>query len=188
MSEMVRYGVLANPYTPGVIVDFYGNPIPGGGTGWPSFNGSGSGNLFAETLNTDTVGYTMIDRGAGGVNLGARGTGAISLTSEISSAGITILNKSATGSVTIEDQGAAGGVSIISSNADGGISLEDNGGAGITVASDGGAVVIEGASTSIALTGDLGFYGVTPVARQSLAAVTTVAQLVSFLRDLGLGS
>lgn len=31
MSDMVRYGVLPNPYTPGVLVDFYGNPITGGG-------------------------------------------------------------------------------------------------------------------------------------------------------------
>lgn len=27
MSDMVRYGFLANPYTPGVLVDYYGNPL-----------------------------------------------------------------------------------------------------------------------------------------------------------------
>lgn len=33
MGEMVRYGVLPNPYTPGVLVDFYGNPVVPGLSG-----------------------------------------------------------------------------------------------------------------------------------------------------------
>jgi hypothetical protein len=46
MSEMVRYGILPNPYTPGVLVDFYGNPITGAG---------GSITLIESTDGTVTV-------------------------------------------------------------------------------------------------------------------------------------
>jgi hypothetical protein len=41
----------------------------GGGSGWPSVNGSGAGNLTAETGSGDTVGYNMIDQGSGGIHI-----------------------------------------------------------------------------------------------------------------------
>lgn len=51
------------------------------------------------------------------------------------------------------------------------------------------AAALTAASVEVGRTGgDIGFYGVTPIARPSFSAVTTLAELLVILEDLGLGT
>ena len=98
MAEMVRYGLLANPYTPGVLIDFYGNPVNVSNS-WPNVNGSGAGNLVALTATTDTVGYILHDRGSGGILLDNTGTGDLRILGGSTAQGIDINDQSVNGIV-----------------------------------------------------------------------------------------
>jgi hypothetical protein len=53
-----------------------------GSAGWPASNGTGPGNLTAETPGGDTVGYKMTDQGSGGIALWSHGSGNLDLTSD----------------------------------------------------------------------------------------------------------
>lgn len=95
-----------------------GPPGGGGGDGWPTVDGTGPGNLQAETTTDDTTGYQIQDLGSGGINITQGGT-----------AGVTI--------ATAGD-GPPTGVALVTSASDtGGILLEDNGTAGIALTTGG---------------------------------------------------
>lgn len=64
---------------PGTWVEI-GAAGPAGG--WPTNDGTGPGNLTAETPSDDTVGYSMTDQGSGGISLWSHGTGDLDLTSD----------------------------------------------------------------------------------------------------------
>lgn len=139
MSEMVRYGILPNPYTPGVLVDFYGNPLAGAGSGWPTVNGAGPGNLVAETPSSDTVGYNLTDQGTGGIHISATGT--------VDNEGIELLYSGAAvadngGIALVDNSAVSAGISLVVNDTDnpGGITLtsQGNGGVGITDNGSGG--------------------------------------------------
>lgn len=55
---------ITNPDGP--VVDL---SVAGGGGGWPTDDGTGSGNLVANTGFGDTTGYNMTDAGTGGIHL-----------------------------------------------------------------------------------------------------------------------
>lgn len=241
MAEMVRYGLLANPYTPGVMIDFYGNPLGGAGSGWPTVNGAGPGNLVAETATSDTVGYNFTDRGTGGIHISATGTvdneGIELLYSGAAVAengGIALVDNSAVSagiSLVVNDTDNPGGIALTSQGT-GGVNLTDNGSGGVNLfatgsaggqfgASGGGPLnlyvgggsgdllvqAVAGSSGDIYLhqqgsgaiklitsgtdieinpnEGALGFFG-TGTTRQSSSGITTVAQLVTVLKEYGL--
>jgi hypothetical protein len=106
MSEQVRYGILPNPYTPGILIDFYGNSISNENS-WPNVNGSGAGNLTAETAVSDTSGYHFIDRGSGGIGLNTRGSGSI-IINNAGSGLFELIGGASGGGVTIGDLSATG--------------------------------------------------------------------------------
>jgi hypothetical protein len=57
------------------------------------------------------------------------------------------------------------------------------------VGSAAAAAALTAASVEVGRTGgDIGFYGVTPIARPSFSAVTTLAELLVILENLGLGT
>jgi hypothetical protein len=123
-NKQVMWVCTAYPDTFAILAHVGG----GGGSGWPTINGTGAGNLDAETAPSDTVGYTLIDRGSGGVNLNERGTGGISVT-DTGSGGISILEKG-TGGLTLEadSTSATQGIQITTGATDlGGINLTNNG-------------------------------------------------------------
>lgn len=77
MGEMVRYGILPNPYTPGVLVDFYGNPITsGGGSGFPIADPTGSSNAVQTPdplTGTDTLTWVKFPTQQGALAWGITG-------------------------------------------------------------------------------------------------------------------
>jgi len=144
------------------------------GTGWPAIDGTGTGNLDAQTADDDTSGYTMQDNGSGGINLTTAGTGGMVLQDGTAAGGITIEevggayivlsvsgggttqgisieqeNVADTVGVFIEDNGI-GGVSL-TANGQGGIEIQDytSGGAGLVLYSDQGDVEVEAATGSV---------------------------------------
>lgn len=66
-----------------------GDPGEGGVGGWPTVNGSGSGNLNAATNVDDIVGYQLTDNGIGGIHITTAGNGGIAMT-DLGSGGIKI--------------------------------------------------------------------------------------------------
>ena len=102
----------------------------GGGSGWPSSNGSGPGNLQAETASDDTVGYNLNDQGSGGFNAQVTGTGAIVIANNGSgtgSVGVEISNSSdAETGISISNTGI--GTLYVQSNTEGGVTISANGG------------------------------------------------------------
>jgi hypothetical protein len=120
----------------------------GGGSGWPTVNGTGAGNLTAQTGSGDTVGYNLTDAGTGGIS--------IQTTNPANANGILIEDQSVSGmfirttytggaGLKIEDAGT-GGVTI-DTTVSGPILINQAGSAGITIETTGG-----GATTGIALT------------------------------------
>ena len=107
------------------------------GSGWPENNGTGPGNLVAETPDTDTVGYNMTDNGTGGINLTENGTGnGITLTTNLgNSGGINATDGSGAGINLVEANSGAnnGGINITNEAANwaGGITLTDESTTGI---------------------------------------------------------
>lgn len=83
-----------------------------GGAGWPAVNGTGPGNLVAQTPGGDTVGYNITDKGTGGIALTAGGTGG----------GIGLVDQSGVGIVLLVQSGG-GPISVLS---EGGLFLQDN--------------------------------------------------------------
>ena len=135
----------------------------GGGGGWPTVNGTGAGNLTAQTGPGDTVGYNLTDEGSGGISLTSSGTGEVVVNS---AAGVSIQDDSAskvlliqetgdsplevsvqgTGGITIQDFGG-GGLILQEGGGAGSVTINEAGTGGITVETTGG-----GATTGIALT------------------------------------
>ena len=115
-----------------------GGQSGGGGSGWPTVDGSGPGNLVATTPSDDTVGYGMTDQGSGGILLQESGTGTF------------ILQAAGTGdgaSLTIQQTSVPdGGISITNDGSDG-ITIEDTQGGGISLTEDNasGQIVLSGA-------------------------------------------
>ncbi len=105
MGHMVKYPDKRDGST---LFDFYGNVIPASGGGWPTVNGSGSGNLVAQTGAGDTVGYNLTDLGSGGISIASSGTGDLDLAS---SAGISMIDNNNAG-IIIQENAAAGSITL----------------------------------------------------------------------------
>jgi hypothetical protein len=128
-------------------------PVGSGGSGWPTVNGSGAGNLAAETGSGDTVGYNFTDQGSGGFNVTSSGTGPVIITAGGSSGGVDIesaagiaVNNTGTGGATFQDL-SGGGFVIRESGGVGGITLDQQGTGGLILQTTGGS-----GTTGIALT------------------------------------
>jgi hypothetical protein len=124
----------------------------GGGGGWPTVNGTGSGNLTATLAVGDTTGYNLTDNGSGGINITDTGGAGVNLTSS-AAGGITLLN-SGTAATNIES--SSSGAILVQSAGTGAIQVNaGSGGLALSQAST-GAITIEttggGATTGIALT------------------------------------
>jgi hypothetical protein len=156
----------------------------GAGSSWPTVNGAGAGHLQAETAPGDSVGYSFIDRGTQGILLDCVGSGGVAMGAAAAGTGVLIADAGTNG-INVVSTGS-GGVSLTAQNAAGGITVQDEAGAGITVSSTGGVVELSGTDVIVGTGNNLAFYGVTPVARQSSTGITTVAQLVTALKNLGL--
>ncbi len=157
MGEMVRYGVLPNPYTPGVLVDFYGHPISSGGGGYASLTGAGqtvtpgdlaqAGGFSVVAPVGDTVGISLVDNsGVAGVLLEAANGGGMQINN--SGGGGMIVNSD--GGIIVNETGGGG----IDFSTGGGITLAGNaGGVGLIASSSGtiqltaaAAIIINGSS------------------------------------------
>jgi hypothetical protein len=137
MAEMVRYGILPNLFTPGVLIDFYGNPLSAASS-WPTVNGAGAGNLLAETAPSDTVGYNFTDQGSGGFNV----------TEEGSSVGINLIDQGGAGILIQESHaGNSGGIVIEQTTPfTGGVTISDAGPTGVVVQATGvGGITLDSA-------------------------------------------
>jgi hypothetical protein len=116
----------------------------GGGGGWPTVNGTGAGNLTAQTVSGDTVGYNMTDLGTGGITL---------TTNNPASPGLGLFDLGGGNGIEINSVNAIALVSnstygiSLSAEGSGGILLNKSGTGGITIETTGG-----GATTGIALT------------------------------------
>lgn len=147
--------------------------------GQANFNSSGTG-----------ISGFLVSMSLGNIRITQSGTGAL-----------TILNNNTTGSAGITIQSTNAGVNLIgpANNIElltnGGISIQAGGsvptvsisGTTVNIGGTGTTSVSGGVATQVGQAGaNLGFYGVTPVGRQSSASITTVAQLVTALKDLGL--
>jgi hypothetical protein len=127
--------------------------------GWPTNNGTGPGNLTAQTPGGDTVGYNMTDEGSGGINL-ATATSGIGITSGASStAGITIedqgsggVNLTAAGSGEVAATSGTGITLTNNSPGTSGSNILDHGSTGIRIGATAAGVEIVG-STGIVLQG-----------------------------------
>lgn len=105
---------------------------------------------------------------------------------ESDSAAAIELTAQGTGIILLQANDGSAGISI-TDNGSAGITITDTGTGPITINSAGSFVAIEALSGAVGINGaTLGFYGVTGVARQSSAGITTVAQLVTALKNLGL--
>lgn len=117
--------------------------LQGGGGGWPSENGSGPGNLVAQTASDDMVGYIITDQGSGGITLNAAGTGDVIV--EAGGSGSLGLGAQGDGSVALFSNGSGvvnifdggGGVLIESQEGSGGVTLESASSIAITPGSGG---------------------------------------------------
>jgi hypothetical protein len=111
---------------------------PGGG-GWPTINGSGAGNLEAETGSGDTVGYNLTDQGSGGITIKGAGTGEVTVEST-GDAGVAIFDSGAGG---IHITGSSTGGIAIASGADASISLLNTSNDPIVIDSATGGIELE---------------------------------------------
>ena len=111
----------------------------GGGGGWPGVNGTGPGNLTAQTSGADTVGYNLVDEGTGGITLAtpnAAGTVGIQLVDsgggvDIESTNVVSIGNRGPGEIVLETTGggATTGITIQTQASDtGGITLANVGG------------------------------------------------------------
>jgi hypothetical protein len=149
---------------------------PGGG-GWPSINGSGAGNLEAETGSGDTVGYNLTDRGSGGINLNADGTGGLSLTADgtISGDGITIEDHDSAGILIQEDGTGDGRILVLVAAGTGGIEIENEGSGGVSIVPGSGGATVGG--TPVPLTSEAGHLATDYDMTTGLATFLTTASL-----------
>jgi hypothetical protein len=140
----------------------------GGGSGWPEHNGTGPGNLTAETPMADTVGYQMTDQGTGGISisttnasgpgLGLSSVSGMGLTDD--SAGGIAITENGVGSINLNC--SSDGEVIIQSNGTGGVAISSTGtltGTGIDITTSGtitgnGIVILDHASASLLLQQD----------------------------------
>jgi hypothetical protein len=150
--------------------------VPSVAGSWPTTDGTGSGNLQAETASDDTVGYQLVDDGTGGitlsttnadagngiaiddttgggVNISSTGTGGVSIQNNSTGSSMSIRDGSgetvqfeSVGGMQIEDS-STNGLSI-TQDGDSDITITNSGGGDITFnATDGGGVVNPGLST-----------------------------------------
>lgn len=127
--------------------------------GWPTNNGSGAGNLEAETGSGDTIGYKLHDQGSGGIALQVSGTGQLILFDN----GAEGIQLSSTGSDGIE---ISANDAIAINTSGGPLTAEVSGGSG--------ALEIANAGTGgIAITPGSG--GMTAVLSEDAGSVTDVS-------------
>ncbi|HEV3370887.1 MAG TPA: hypothetical protein VG074_15075 [Acidimicrobiales bacterium] len=91
--------------------------------GWPTNNGTGPGNLTAETPGGDTVGYNMTDQGSGGFTVLELGSGKITLQSDPGT-GILLVDN---GSGGVELKATAHGNILLDQEGSGAIRLTTSG-------------------------------------------------------------
>lgn len=121
----------------------------GGGGGWPENNGTGPGNLTAQTADDDTVGYNFTDRGSGGFGVQTEGSGGGIGLVDSSGAGVNVEVASGAGDIDVL-QGGTGGINVTAdSSSTGDIVVQQNGSGDIQIIAEG-----TGAVSLTALTGD----------------------------------
>lgn len=134
----------------------------GGGGGWPASNGTGPGNLTAQTAEDDTVGYQMTDQGSGGIGLSSAAFVAIQAERGDGKSATLQLGQTESGRAAeilslggiklLDNTGGAGGGIILSENVDGGITLEtaesDTGGVSLIDTGSGGVLLQESGTES----------------------------------------
>jgi hypothetical protein len=152
----------------------------GGGAGWPGVNGTGAGNLTAETGSGDTVGYILADSGSGGIHLGSEGTGSITVqTGGTGALGVTFdLGANDTAPFLVSVAGN-GGIEFIDDGT-GGILIEETGTGAITIETTGG-----GASTGIALTAQATDTGGIVLTNNSSVGSITLDAVAGLIKLLG---
>lgn len=124
--------------------------VEGGGGGWPSADGTGPGNLTAETPTDDTVGYNFTDQGSGGFAVDTAGTAGIDIKNSAAGQQLTIENDASvvTAGLQLTVGNAGDPVGIIATDSgSGGITLNEQGTGGIDIETTGG-----NATTGITLT------------------------------------
>lgn len=151
--------------------------------GWPTNNGSGAGNLEAETAGGDTVGYHMIDQGSGGISLTETGSGNLILT--VAGAGALELlttGENIDNGILIQDTQSDEGIKISElGEGDGGVLIEVAAGTGslelVHLGSGGIAIVPGSGGMTAVLSEDAGSVTDVSVPDSGTTIVLTTASL-----------